>query len=540
MSVKSHNTRLHRALQMGAKGAVASNHPAATQAGLDVLRQGGNAADAGVAIALALGVSEPFMSGLGGDGFYHYFRALDGRGFVFNGSGAAPLAADPESFRSSGIPARGPRSVSVPGVLAALGLMNDRLGTLDWSRLCSGAISLARDGFAVSHTYRRYTAPLVETLRQNPTACRTFLHEGELPSVGSIVRQPELAGTLAEIASQGWEALYRGTLARRLVEDFASAEIMIGAADLEAIEALEQEPILVSYRGFEVRQTPPNSVGFALLQQLKILEQFDLASLPPLSADLIHIMVEAKKRAFIDRETFARDPLGSDFDETILSDEYCARAARLISMDRAADVPVGPRHAGGDTTYFCVVDKEGNALSGIQSLNTAFGSCIVADSTGVVLNNRMQCWHLDPDHPNMLAPGKRVRHTMNAPMLLSDGAVWGVLGTPGADDQVQINAQIIVSLVDHGFDPQQAVELPRWSNVQPGQDSKWPHLGDDKLLLENPIDAQVMDALRQRGHRVADTPWLHGPGAVSCIRVLHNGIRVAGADPRRDGWAGAY
>src|SRR6185503_11164038 len=195
--------------------------------------------------------------------------------------------------------------------------------------------------------------------------------------------------------------------------------------------------------------------------------------------------------------------------------------------------------AGGDTTYYCVVDADGNAVSAIQSINSGFGSGVTAGDTGVLLNNRMAYWHLASGHANRLTPGKRVRHTMNAPMVFKDGRLWAVEGTPGADNQVQINLQVLTSMMDFGADPQAALEAPRWTSSQQGQGANWPHEGDGRLTIEPGFGPDVLAGLERLGHRLTRVGPLEGPCSVQAIRVMENGMRVAGSDPRRDGWAGA-
>ncbi|MGH7210297.1 MAG: gamma-glutamyltransferase family protein, partial [Acetobacteraceae bacterium] len=345
---------------------------------------------------------------------------------------------------------------------------------------------------------------------------------------------------LEEIAGEGPRALYVGALARRLACGLEQAGALVSAADLAACEAEVQAPIAIHYRGFEVRQTPPNSIGFVLLQMLRIVEHFDLAALS--AAERIHVLVEAKKRAFCDLERYGADPRF----ETVpighlLSDPVAATHAASISLDHAADLPLHlPAPAGGDTSYFCVIDAEGNAVSGIQSLNSAFGSWVTAGDTGVLINNRMAYWHLGSQHPNRLLPGKRVRHTMNAPMVFRDGRLWGVLGTPGADNQVQVNLQVLTAMIDLGTDPQTAIELPRWTSSQAGQGANWPHVGDGTLTIERDIGEEVLTALERRGHVLKRVGPMEGPCAMHAIRVMANGVRMAGSDTRRDGWAAAY
>jgi gamma-glutamyltranspeptidase/glutathione hydrolase len=534
--------RSHRPVLFGRRGAVASNHPVATQAGLDVLRAGGNAADAAVAVALTIGVVEPQMSGLGADGFYHFHDAATGAGTVHNGSGRPPAAVVVSSFTTSGMPLAGPASVSVPGAIGALHQMHQRHGRLAWSALCRPAIDAAREGFGATNTFRRFAGMSSDRLLQDRASTAVFLRDGEVPAGGEFIVQARLAQTLEELAAGGAESFYRGSLARRLVADFARSGVAIDASDLAAFEPEEQVPISIGYRGFTVRQTPPNSMGFTLLQELRIVEQFDLAACGFMSAEATHLLVEAKKLAFADRERFATDPRHRAVPlDTLLSDAHARKLAAKIAPDRAAQIPLRPMPPAGDnTTYFCVIDAAGNAVSAIQSLNNAFGSGVMAEDTGVLLNNRMSCWHLDDLHPNVLRPGKRVRHTMNAPMVLRNGKVWALFGTPGADDQVQVNLQVATGLIDFGIDPQRVVEAPRWSSNQPGQEANWPHGGDHVLSLEADTPAATLDGLRARGHALRLVPPLEGPCSVACIRVLDNGAFAVGSDPRRDGWGGTF
>jgi len=526
--------RTHRPLIMGRNGAVGSNHPMATQAGLDVLRAGGNAVDAAVAVSLALGVCEPSSSGLGGDGFYHVHIAAGGRADVFNGTGTAPRAATPDAY-AGGIPVLGPRSVSVPGLLGGVAAMHAAHGTRPWASLVAPAVALARDGFAATFHFVRGSRENHDRLAADKCSAAVFLGK----SIGDLVLQPDLARTLEEIAADGPDAFYRGRLATRLVRGMAEAGTLITQADLAACVADASLPIAISYRGWEVRQTPPNSTGFTLLQMLKIVEQFDLHAASP--AERVHLLVEAKKRAFLDRERYGADPRFEAVPlDLLLSDAHAARHAAAIERGRAAVIDQPAATAGGDTTYFAVVDAAGNAVSAIQSINSGYGSGVTAGDTGILLNNRMAYWHLAPGHANRLVPGKRVRHTMNAPMVFRDGKLALVLGTPGADNQVQVNLQVLVAMLDFGADPQTALEAPRWTSSQAGQGANWPHSGDGRLTIEADFPADVLADLERRGHALHRVGHLEGPCAMQAIQVLDNGVRAAGSDPRRDGWASAY
>jgi len=532
--------RAYRPLNIGRRGAVAANHPLAAQAGLLALRAGGNAVDAAVATAITLAVVEPMMSGLGGDGFYHVYEQSSGRAVVFNGTGPAPAAATPDRY-SAGIPRIGPLSISVPGTVAGLDAMHRSFGRLPWRDLFAEAIAFARDGFGATRAYCHFAEEYRATLMADPRSAATFLAEGLPPMLGAPIVQPDLARTLEEIASDGSETFYRGRLARRLAAGLEAAGSLVSARDLETFEAEEQEPIGIDYRGFTVLEAPPNSTGFVLLEELKILEHFDLAQMGLLSADAVHVMVEAKKLAFADRERWGADPHAVEAPlAELLSADYTARLARRIDMRRAE-----PTHslatAAGDTTYFCTADGEGNAVSGVQSINSGFGSGVMAGDTGILLNNRMSYWHLEPGHPNRLRPGRRVRHTMNPPLVLKDGALWCVFGTPGADNQVQINLQVLTAMIDCGLDPQQAAEMPRWTSNVPGQYANYPHDGEDALTIERRFPEAVRSELSRRGHPVRTVGDLEGPCSIEIIRRdPMSGMLLAGSDPRRDGWALAW
>jgi gamma-glutamyltranspeptidase len=427
----------------------------AAQAGLDTLRDGGNAADAAVAVSLALGVCEPGMSGLGADGFFHHYAAADGLSTVFNGSGPAPAAAVLDHY-PKGVPPFGPLSVSVPGKLGALQAMHAAQGSRSWAALALPAISLARDGFAATDRFCALARDAQDRLGADPRSAAVFLGK----QVTGLVQQPDLARTLEEVAEGGAETFYRGSLARRLTGSFAQIGIPITADDLAGCAPEVTGALATTYRGFEIRTTPPNSTGFTMLQILKIIEGYDFAALAP--ADQVHLLVEAKKLAFVDRDRWSTDPRFAAVPVAdLLSPAHARAQAAGIDMAAAAALPVGFAQHGGDTTYFCVVDAWGNAVSGIQSLASAFGAGVTAGDTGIVLNNRLAWWDNVPGHVNSMSPGKRISHTMNAPMVFRDGKLWCVFGTPGGDNQVQVNAQVLTSLIDLGADLQTAVERPR-------------------------------------------------------------------------------
>jgi gamma-glutamyltranspeptidase/glutathione hydrolase len=418
--------------------------------------------------------------------------------------------------------------------------MHRQFGRLPWRDLFGEAIRHAREGYGATPHYRHFAGEHRDCLRGDRRSAAAFLAAGEAPPVGWAILQPELARTLEEIAAEGAECLYRGGLARRIAAGCAEAGAPVAEADLAGFEAERQEPIAIDYRGLTVLEAPPNSTGFVLLQELKIAEHFDLKAMGLGSPDLVHVMVEAKKLAFADRERWGADPrsLDAPFSE-LLSDGYAARLASRIDMRRAAPTRASAE-AAGDTTYFCTADADGNAVSGIQSINSAWGSGVTAGDTGILLNNRMAYWHLDPGHPNHLRPGRRVRHTMNPPLALKDGRLWAAFGTPGADNQVQINFQVLTAMADFGLDPQQAAELPRWTSMAPGQYANYPHDGPDVLTIERRFAEETRRELARRGHPVDTVGDLDGPCSVEIIRRDSEGMLLAGSDPRRDGWALAW
>jgi gamma-glutamyltranspeptidase len=527
---------------MGQNGAVATNHPQATAVGIDILRSGGNAFDASVAVSLALGVVEPAMSGLGGDGFYHVWVANSGQTIVYNGTGPAPEAANKDCFSKAGIPTSGPLSTSTPGLVGGISALHQNHGTQRWSMLCDAAAELADSGFFVTRAYQTFAEDNLEKLNTNKISKEIFTDDGSVPPVGTKIIQPQLATTLRRLGDDGADGFYRGAIAKILSEDAQSSGLMLTDSDFANFWPETQTSISTNYRGFEIYQTPLNSTGFVLLEELKILEQFDITKFDYGSADLIHLMVEIKKRAFLDRERYGTDPRFTDSNvEELLCKDHALSKAAMIDMSTSSNIPLMPSQQKlENTTYFCIIDKDGNAVSAIQSINSAFGSGVTGSKTGILFNNRMAYWHLDDEHPNLLRPGKRVRHTMNAPIITQNGKLWGVFGTPGADNQVQINFQVAVALMDYGFDPQQAVEVARWTSSQPNQAANWPHEGNSCLTLERGVDGDALRDLEQRGHDIKTVAPLAGPCSVACIRVLENGTIMAGSDPRRDGWAAAY
>lgn len=557
MNLGPHGVRseANRPVVAGRNGMVCSGHPLASESGLSILRRGGNAVDAALAVAAALNVVEPNMSGIGGDGFIMVREGESGQIWVMNATGPAPRQATRDAYLAEGIPMKGIRSVSVPGLVSGWIQTHDRFGRLPRREALAPAIDLAASGFPVS---RKLATAMADeaAFRTFPSSRAIFTRDGQPLAPGDLLVQRDLADSLALIAEGGEDAFYRGRIADAIHRCAEQYDGLITRDDLAAFHARWQEPISVDYRGYTVHEAPPNSSGHVLLQMLNLVEPFDLAGLGPNTAASVHVMVEAKKLAFADREAYLADP---DFVDVplggLLSKEYARQRMRRIDPRRAApSVEPGdpwsheatPRRARRlktspdreDTTCFAVVDREGNAVCQLQSLQTGFGSGLVVPGTGILLNNRMTYWHLDPDHVDCLAPGKRVRHTMNPVMVVRDGRLVLVLGTPGADTQVQSNLQVLTHVLDSGYDVVEAVEAPRWRHLQDGTESTVPHRCDDELLLEERFPPDVRDSLRQMGHPVRVIgPWA-ATGSMMMIRVdPTTGALFGAADPRRDGYA---
>ena len=561
------NFEAHRPVVMGRNGMVCAGHPLASQAGITILQQGGNAVDAAIATAAALNVVEPLMSGIGGDGFIMVYQKDGDRLEVSNGTGAAPYAATRERYLPQGIPIKGALSVSVPGLVHSWLDAHQKYGSLPLSQVFAPALDLADNGFPVSHFLAQAIAA-DSLLCQFPTSKAVFTRDGQPLQPGQILYQHDLARTFQAIVDGGREAFYQGPIAEEVVRFSQEQGGILTMKDLADCCARWQEPISTTYHGHTVYEAPPNSSGHILLQELNLVERFDLRSLGCNTAQSIHLMVEAKKLAFIDREAYVADPDYVDVPiEGLISKEYAAERAQLIHAGRAGDPPPGdpwkyqpggrpsrakPAASGigqerEDTTCFAVVDRWGNAVCQLQSLQSAWGSSLIAGNTGVLLNNRMTYWHLEADHVDCLQPGKRVRHTMNPVMVFRGGVASGnggprqlvlACGTPGADTQVQTNLQVITHVLDFGMTVAEAVEAPRWRNTQSPTESNIPHICDNELHVERRFSPEVLNGLRRWGHDLHMLgDWEAAGNEMMVLVDPETGALQGAADPRRDGYA---
>lgn len=489
-----------------------------------MLKAGGNAIDAALAAAAVLAVVEPAASHLGGDVFIVFHSAQDDRAHSINGSGGAPQEATPQKF-PNGIPLRGPLAVAVPGAVHGWCEASERWGELPLSDVLAPAIHYARDGFPLGHRMSWQIAENTDVLSHYPDSYAQFV-AGDF-SMGAILRQPNLAWTLEAIAEQGAAGFYTGDVAQELVRSVRDLGGLLSEEDLARHTSSVQEPLRTTYRGVDVLEQPPVSQGHTLLQELNIVETLPLADMGLLTADAIHVLIEAKKLAFADRNNYLSDPELNEVPLAwLLSKEYGRERAALIDVQRANAQPRAgvESNTGTDTTYLAAADGDGNAVSWIQSVFHRFGSGVVGGRTGVVLNNRMFGFTLEPNQANSLAPGKKPAHTLNAYILLKNGRPWVIGGAPGGDYQVQTNLQVITGIVDFELNIAEAIDMPWWGSNE-----------GNVVQVESRIPESAIAGLRGRGHQVELLGGWQGMRTVQLIQMLDNGTILASSDVRNEG-----
>ncbi len=516
---------------------IAAAHPIAVDAGMRILHQGGNAFDIAIGTALATAVVMPEMCGLGGDLFAVY-SARGEQPQSIQASGRSPRGASYDLMKQLGgdqMPYNGTHSIAVPGMVDAYFHLLNQHGTMSFAQVAEPAIDIARNGYPLHPLGAQAIAECAELLQKDEAASAIFLAHGNNPAPGTRIVQTDLANTLETLASDGPRSFYSGDLAQRMISYLQSVGSKFTVEDFADYETDFSGPYSVNYRGHTVYQTTIPSQGIMMLEALNIVENADLSD--PLAAEAIHTMVEAKKMTYADRGAYLahgkENPVGQ-----LLDKDFAAQRFAQIDPAWAADTATIGTLSGGDTTYLCAMDREGNMVSLIQSVSAAFGSGIVAGDTGVVMNNRAgRGFSLDPSHPNVYEPGKRSMHTLNAYLIASEQGVPVLVGgTPGGDGQPQWNLQAIAGLIDAGYDVQTAIEQPRWTS--------WP--GTDPSTIDNPfelrMEARFDESLRaelaDRGHRVVQQADFGGGGAAQIIaRDPESGVMIGGSDARVEGMA---
>ncbi|MGN0894388.1 MAG: gamma-glutamyltransferase [Succinivibrio sp.] len=538
---------------LATNGMVTSPNYLATQAGLDVLRRGGTAVDAAIATAATLTVVYPQMCTLGGDNFWLIYNAKTGELKALNASGRSGEKATIDFYTSKGykkIPSRGYYAANtVPGVVSgwdeAYKMSVKELGSkYKWADILKSPIEYAKNGMPVSTSLNFWSKVNVDPtdtefrdLQRFPEFARVFLKDGDKPyEVGEILKQPDLAETLSVIAKKGAKEFYQGSIAKKIVADLEANDGMLNLEDFKNHHADWVEPIHVNYRDKVAYNFPPNTQGMASLEILNVLNNIDVKSLGEGTADYYHAIIEATKQAFADRDKYLTDPEFSPIPlDYLLSEQHGKDQAARIDMTKAA-TKVEPLDPKGDTIWLGVVDKDGNAVSLIQSIYHDFGSGIVPKGTGVILQNRGSFFSLDKNHVNALMPHKRTFHTLNPAMLLKNGKPLLVYGTMGGEGQPQTQAAIATRVIDFGMTPQQAINAPRWLYGR-----TWGKASND-LKMEGRIPSAVTDELSKRGHpvKVVDdyTDTMGHAGAI--LVDQETGVLQGGTDPRGDGLAAGY
>ena len=524
--------KIGRSPVLATQGIVATSQPLAAAAGLRVLQEGGNAIDAAVATAAVLNVVEPMMCGIGGDLFALVYHAESEKLYGLNATGHAGSRSSAAKLREQGLthmPGSGIISVTVPGALDGWEQLRSRFGTRPLAELLEPAIRYAEEGFPVSQIIATGWQFSEEKLMRQPDAADTYLIEGRAPRHGEIFRSPDLAKTFRKIAAEGPDVFYRGEIARAIADFVLSEGGSVTYEDLANHRSDWVDPISTSYHDFTVYQMPPNSQGFVALEMLNILEGYDLENLGHNSSEYLHLLIEAKKLAFADRDAYLADPEKSPVPiEKLLSKEYAKTRRALIDRDRIASEVAPGLDDQTETVYLTVVDKDSNAVSLIYSVFSNFGSGRVVPGTGIALQNRGTGFSLVPGHPNELAPGKRALHTNMPGMVFKEGRPWMSYGVMGGNMQPQGHTQVLLNMFEFGMNVQEAGEAPRFR-----------HLTGRNVALESGVDIEVLQELIKKGHQPMTRMGVYG--GYQAIRIdWETGVLIGGSDPRKDGAAVGY
>lgn len=538
---------------LGRHGMVATSHPLATQIALDVLKQGGTAVDAAIAANAALGVAEPNNGGIGGDLFAMVWSAKEHKLYGLNASGRSPKELTYNTLRTvlgtqPQLPLYGPLSVSVPGAVDGWFTLHRRFGRLPMRTLLAPSIRYAREGVPVpqviAYSWQVAAARLAASeaiVQEFDNFRHTFLIDGKAPVEGQMFRNPDLAATYEKLAKEGRDAFYKGSIADALDRYARRAGLYLRKADLALHASTWVDPISTSYRGYDVHELPPNGQGIAVLQMLNIVEGYDLKSLGHNSADYLHLLVEAKKLAFEDRARYYADP---DFARAstgwLLSKEYAAGRRRLIDPKKASErLDAGdPALRAGDTVYLTVADNQGNMVSLIQSNMLEFGSGLVPDGLGFVLQNRGTSFSMEPGHANVYAPAKRPFTTIIPGFVTRNGEPFLSFGVMGGAMQPQGHLQVLCNIIDFGMNVQEAGDAARFSHSGSSEPTGTRMTDGGRLALESGVSSQVRTALEKRGHHLAPTDFFGGYQAIRWDAVNH--IYWGASEMRKDGQAAGY
>jgi len=534
-------------------GMVAAASPIAAQVGVDILKAGGNAVDAAVATAFAIGIVEPNATGIGGEGMMVIYLAKEDKAIAIDYRSTAPKLAA-EKFAKSRMPSTGWQSVATPGVVAGLSEALEKYGTMSLEQVLAPSIKLAEEGFPLSETVAQVVEDNYEKILADPGLSRVFLDNQLPPAPGFIVKNPELAETLRKIAAGGPDVFYRGEVADAIDKAMRENGGLLTKEDLAAYKPVTRWPARGNYRGYDLISAPPPVGGATVIEAMNILENFDLASMPYTSVQSIHVISEALKRAFMDNRVYVGDP---DFSfvplQEMLSKDYARLRASEIRMDRmtpakeikpgefeeAAEIlaPTGTegKYESPSTTHISVADKDGNMVALTQTISSFFGAGVMVPGTGIILNNEVYNFSTDPTSPNCIAPGKRMRTTISPTIVLKDGKPLLTIGTPGAGRIISTMTTLLVNIIDHNMSLQEAIEAPRF----------YVRDGSDSFECESRVPAEVLEGLKSLGYPIDDSSIkadydLYFGGAQGVMIDYTTGEFVGAADPRRDGAAIGY
>ncbi|MCC6792188.1 MAG: gamma-glutamyltransferase [Thermomicrobiales bacterium] len=533
---------VNRPVVMGRRGMVASAHPNASAAGLRILQEGGNAVDAAVATAAVLNAVEPYMSGIGGCGYMLIYSAREKRLRVLDYMGTTAAAATLGEVPSQEEFFHSPKSMLIPGAVGGWLTALETYGTLDRATIFRPAIEYAEGGVAITLKNAYFYQHALEEGHLTDEMQAIYFPTGATPKPGAVIEQPQLARTFREIVEGGQEAFYRGDLAKRVVAAIRRHGGWLDEADFADYRPDWQEPVSTDYRGYTIACPPPPCSGIQYLQTFNVLEAFDLAASGHNTPETIHLFAEAMKLAVADRIAYA--PGGGDVVPGLLSKEYAAERRAMIDRGRALisqgerftrTIPAGSIPPGERarllqecTTHLDVVDAEGNAVSITQSLGDGFGSGFLAGDAGFMLNNLGFWFDVDPESPNVIGPRKKIEMCMSPAAVFRDDALFMVIGTPGSFGILETTPQMISNVIDHGFSIQAAIEAPRFRTYE-----------GTTIEIEARIPKTTRDELEARGHRVRlidEWSFLVG-GGQGIMLDPETGVRMGGADPRRDGYA---
>lgn len=524
-------------------GMACTSQPLATQVALDILKKGGNAVDAAIAANAVLGLVEPTGNGIGGDLFAIVWDASTQKLYGLNASGRSPKSLTLEYFKKEGydrIPAYGPLPVSVPGCVDGWFELHKKFGNLSMQDILQPAINYAKNGFPVTELISYYWQGNARYLQRFPNFKEIFMPGGRTPQKGEIFKNPYLAETLSELASQGRNYFYKGEIARTIDKFIREQGGFLSYEDLAAHHSEWVEPISTNYRGYDLWELPPNGQGTAALQILNILEGFDIASMGFGSAEYIHNFVEAKKLAFEDRAKYYADPGFADIPlDWLISKEYGKERRELINTDRAAQRLEAGVPEQGNTIYLTVADKAGTMISLIQSNYRGMGSGMVPPKLGFILQDRGELFSLTKGHANVFEPGKRPFHTIIPAFITKDGEPWVSFGVMGGSMQPQGHAQIVVNLIDFGMNLQEAGDAPRIRHGGSSQPTGSKMTDGGTVYLESGISYETLHSLMRKGH---DVQWTIGGfgGYQAIMWDKKNKVYFGASESRKDGQAAGY